>query len=244
MLILAALAVAMADNLARPVMRLVQAVNNMSSGKLDTRVSITSSGELGVLENGFNQMAARIEEVHLSMQSRIEEATAQLAFQARHDALTGLLNRREFEHRLAKALASVQAGDNEFAVLFLDLDRFKQVNDTCGYLAGDELLRQMALLFQGRLREEDTLARLGGDEFSIILANCSGPAPARWPRTSAALRPPIASSGRTRCSPSAPASASRPSIARCATSTKSSRPAMRPATAPRKAAATGSASRK
>lgn len=174
MLILAALAVAMADNLARPVMRLVQAVNNMSSGKLDTRVSITSSGELGVLENGFNQMAARIEEVHLSMQSRIEEATAQLAFQARHDALTGLLNRREFEHRLAKALASVQAGDNEFAVLFLDLDRFKQVNDTCGYLAGDELLRQMALLFQGRLREEDTLARLGGDEFSIILANCSG----------------------------------------------------------------------
>lgn len=174
MLVLAALAIAMADNLARPVMRLVQAVNGMSSGKLDTRVPTSSSGELGVLENGFNEMASRMEEVHLSMQSRIEEATAQLAFQARHDALTGLLNRREFEHRLEKALASVQAGDDEFAVLFLDLDRFKQVNDTCGYLAGDELLRQMALLFQGRLREEDTLARLGGDEFSIILANCGG----------------------------------------------------------------------
>ena len=175
MLVLAALAIAMADNLARPVMRLVQAVNGMSSGKLDTRVPTSSSGELGVLENGFNEMASRMEEVHLSMQSRIEEATAQLAFQARHDALTGLLNRREFEHRLEKALASVQAGDDEFAVLFLDLDRFKQVNDTCGYLAGDELLRQMALLFQGRLRDDDTLARLGGDEFSIILSNCSGP---------------------------------------------------------------------
>ncbi|MBF1164392.1 MAG: diguanylate cyclase, partial [Dechloromonas agitata] len=174
LLILAALAIAMADNLVRPVMRLAQAVNSMSSGKLDTRVTASSSGEIGILESGFNQMAARIEEVHLSMQSRIEEATAQLAFQARHDALTGLLNRREFEHRLEKALASVQAGDNEFAVLFIDLDRFKQVNDTCGYLAGDELLRQMALLFQGRLREEDTLARLGGDEFSIMLANCSG----------------------------------------------------------------------
>ena len=174
MLVLAALAIAMADNLARPVMRLVQAVNGMSSGKLETRVQATSSGELGVLENGFNQMASRIEEVHLSMQARIEEATAQLAFQARHDALTGLLNRREFEHRLEKALASVQAGDDEFTVIFLDLDRFKTVNDTCGYLAGDELLRQIALLFQGRLREDDTLARLGGDEFSIILPSCSG----------------------------------------------------------------------
>jgi diguanylate cyclase (GGDEF)-like protein len=175
LLILAALAIAMADNLARPVMRLVQAIHGMSSGRLDTRVPANSSGEIGILENGFNEMAAHIEEVHFSMQSRIEEATAQLAFQARHDALTGLLNRREFEHRLEKALASVQAGGEEFAVLFLDLDRFKQVNDNCGYLAGDELLRQMALLFQGRLREDDTLARLGGDEFSIMLANCSGP---------------------------------------------------------------------
>ncbi len=175
LLLLAALAIAMADNLARPVMRLVKAIDGMSSGRLDVRVPATSSGELGILESGFNEMATHIEEVHLSMQSRIEEATAQLAFQARHDALTGLLNRREFEHRLEKALAGVQAGGDEFVVLFIDLDRFKQVNDNCGYLAGDELLRQMALLFQGRLRDEDTLARLGGDEFSIMLASCSGP---------------------------------------------------------------------
>lgn len=175
LMMLAALAIAMADNLAQPVMRLVQAIHNMSSGHLDARVPATSSGELGVLEKGFNEMATHIEEVHLSMQSRIEEATAQLAFQARHDALTGLLNRREFEHRLEKALAAVQAGSEEFSVLFLDLDRFKQVNDNCGYLAGDELLRQMAMLFQGRLRDEDTLARLGGDEFAIMLAGCTGP---------------------------------------------------------------------
>lgn len=174
LLLLAGLAITIADNLSQPVQRLVKAVRDMSSGQLDTRVPITSSGEIGVLENGFNEMAARVEEVHHSMQARIEEATTQLAFQARHDALTGLLNRREFEHRLGKALASVQTGGEEFAVLFLDLDRFKQVNDTCGYLAGDELLRQFALLFQGRLRDEDTLARLGGDEFCIMLANCSG----------------------------------------------------------------------
>ena len=173
MIVLAILAIAMADNLARPVMRLVRAVRDMSSGNLNIRVPAMTSGEIGVLEQGFNEMAQHIEEAHQSMQARIEEATAQLAFQARHDALTGLINRREFEHRLEKALTGVQAGGDECCILFIDLDRFKPVNDTCGHLAGDELLRQIAQLFQGRLREEDTLGRLGGDEFGIILANCS-----------------------------------------------------------------------
>lgn len=173
LLVLAILAVLMADTLVKPMMRLVGAVRDMSAGHFETRVKAVSSGELGILEHGFNEMAEHIEEVQRSMQSRIEEATSQLAFQARHDALTGLLNRREFEHRLTNALNCVQAGGDEFSVLFIDLDRFKPVNDACGHLAGDELLRQISLLFQGRLREEDTLARLGGDEFGIILANCS-----------------------------------------------------------------------
>ena len=174
LLLLAGLAIAMADNLAKPVLRLVRAIGNMSAGRFEIRVPTTTSGEIGVLEHGFNEMAAHLEEMHRSMQVRIEEATAQLAFQARHDPLTGLINRREFEHRLNKAVAAVQAGGEEFTVLFLDLDRFKQVNDSCGYLAGDDLLRQMAQLFAGRLREQDTLARLGGDEFAIILHNCTG----------------------------------------------------------------------
>ena len=174
LVLLAALAIAIADNLAKPVMRLVGAVREMSSGRLDSRVPHLSSGEIGILEQGFNDMASHIEEAHQSLQSRIEEATAELAFQARHDALTGLINRREFEHRLEMMLVNVQAGSDDCSVLFIDLDRFKPVNDTCGHLAGDELLRQISQLFQGRLREEDTLARLGGDEFGIILANCSG----------------------------------------------------------------------
>jgi len=173
LLALAGLAVAMADNLARPVMRLVEAIRRMSGGDLEARVPVASSGEIGILERGFNEMADHIQEVHRSMQHRIEEATAQLAFQARHDPLTGLLNRREFEHRLEKSLLGVQAGGDEFSLLFIDLDRFKPVNDSCGHLAGDELLRQISQLFLGRLREEDTLARLGGDEFGIILNNCS-----------------------------------------------------------------------
>lgn len=168
------LATSIADNLASPILRLVRAVRSMSRGELDTRVTHDSSGEIGELESGFNEMAHHIEAAHQSMQERIEEATAQLAFQARHDALTGLLNRREFETRLHKTLETIQTGGEEAAFLFIDLDRFKPVNDSCGHLAGDELLRQIAQLLQGRLREGDTLARLGGDEFGILLANCSG----------------------------------------------------------------------
>lgn len=170
--LMAALAVTLADSLARPLQRLARAVQRMSGGQFDTRVVACSNGELRVLEDGFNEMAEHIEEVHRSMQTRIEEATAQLAFQARHDALTGLINRREFEFRLERALQGLHAGGDEFCMLYIDLDRFKPVNDACGHLAGDELLRQIALLFQGRLRAEDTLGRLGGDEFGVILQNC------------------------------------------------------------------------
>jgi diguanylate cyclase (GGDEF)-like protein len=172
MVLIVLLSSAMANHLAKPLMRLVIAVRSMSTGRLDVRVPAVSEGEFGELEKGFNEMAGHIEEVHSSMQQRIEEATAQLAFQARHDALTGLLNRREFEQRLEKALISVQSGGEECSVLFIDLDRFKPVNDNCGHLAGDELLRQISQLFQSRLREEDTFARLGGDEFGVLLINC------------------------------------------------------------------------
>jgi diguanylate cyclase (GGDEF)-like protein/PAS domain S-box-containing protein len=98
---------------------------------------------------------------------------AQLSHQARHDALTGLANRREFELRLGRALGSAAELDRRHAILYLDLDRFKEVNDVCGHAAGDELLREISLLLQRRLREGDTLARLGGDEFGVLLENCA-----------------------------------------------------------------------
>ena len=103
LLLLAAIAIAIAESAAHPVKRLVAAVSAMSNGQFDTRVKADSSGEFGFLERGFNEMATHIEDVHHSMQERIEEATSLLAFQARHDSLTGLLNRREFEQRLEKA---------------------------------------------------------------------------------------------------------------------------------------------
>ena len=104
--------------------------------------------------------------------TRERRRAAQLSFQARHDALTGLVNRQEFEHRLGQSLASAFEFHRHHAVLYLDLDRFKEVNDTCGHAAGDALLREISVLFQGKLRERDTLARLGGDEFGVLLENC------------------------------------------------------------------------
>lgn len=98
---------------------------------------------------------------------------ANLSWQATHDALTGLANRREFEFRLEQVLhPAAQQYGGRHALMFLDLDQFKLVNDTCGHAAGDELLRHICALLQSDLREGDTLARLGGDEFGILLENC------------------------------------------------------------------------
>ncbi|MEM9008307.1 MAG: EAL domain-containing protein, partial [Cyanobacteria bacterium P01_F01_bin.86] len=98
----------------------------------------------------------------------------QLSWQACHDPLTGLVNRRQFEQALIQALTSVRMDDRqEHVMCYLDLDQFKIVNDTSGHLAGDELLRQVALLLKSRVRGSDCLARLGGDEFGILLQGCS-----------------------------------------------------------------------
>jgi len=96
----------------------------------------------------------------------------QLAHQATHDALTGLVNRPEFERRLAALIPSA-GSRTPHALLYLDLDQFKVVNDTCGHAAGDDLLRQVAALMRTKLRAGDTLARLGGDEFGVLLGHCS-----------------------------------------------------------------------
>lgn len=98
--------------------------------------------------------------------------TCQLSYQASHDVLTGLFNRLEFEQRLNDLLASVVSDPQEHALFYLDLDQFKIVNDTCGHIAGDALLRQISVALQGGIRKEDTLARLGGDEFGVLLKNC------------------------------------------------------------------------
>ena len=98
---------------------------------------------------------------------------AQMTYHATHDSLTGLINRREFEKRVNQALDYTRHRDKRYALCYLDLDNFKVVNDTCGHVAGDELLKQLTLTLRVALREGDTLSRIGGDEFGILFNGCS-----------------------------------------------------------------------
>ncbi|HEX7374831.1 MAG TPA: EAL domain-containing protein [Steroidobacteraceae bacterium] len=100
------------------------------------------------------------------------ELSQQLSYDASHDPLTNLVNRREFELKLQRALDLTQATGSAHAVCYMDLDRFKTVNDTCGHVAGDELLRQLGQVLQQKVRSADIVARLGGDEFAVLLHNC------------------------------------------------------------------------
>ena len=104
--------------------------------------------------------------------SHERKLSRQLSYQASHDMLTGLLNRRMFEELLEDLLLNIKVENRHHAFCYLDLDQFKIVNDTCGHVAGDELLRQLAELLKTCIREGDVLARLGGDEFGLLLENC------------------------------------------------------------------------
>lgn len=104
--------------------------------------------------------------------SSTRKLASQLAYQARHDALTGLVNRTECERRLQQAVDSAINEGRHHVLCYMDLDQFKVVNDTCGHIAGDELLRQVTVALKARVRDSDTLARLGGDEFGVLLENC------------------------------------------------------------------------
>ena len=99
--------------------------------------------------------------------------TDKIAYQASHDALTDLVNRTEFENFLKKAVEYTKITKEEHALCYLDLDQFKVVNDTCGHIAGDELLRQLSTLLKNNMRQYDILARLGGDEFGILIHDCT-----------------------------------------------------------------------
>jgi diguanylate cyclase (GGDEF)-like protein/PAS domain S-box-containing protein len=105
--------------------------------------------------------------------TKTRQLSEKLSYQASHDALTNLINRGEFERRLSRLIETVSKNNSQHALCYIDLDQFKVINDTCGHVAGDELLRQLGILMQGVVRKRDTLARLGGDEFGILMEHCS-----------------------------------------------------------------------
>ena len=105
--------------------------------------------------------------------TEMRQLSEQLSYQASHDSLTSLVNRGEFENRLQHLITRAREDAGEHALCYLDLDQFKVVNDTCGHIAGDELLRQLGGVLHQSIRKSDTLARLGGDEFAVLMENCT-----------------------------------------------------------------------
>jgi diguanylate cyclase (GGDEF)-like protein/PAS domain S-box-containing protein len=123
------------------------------------------------IRDGAGQVSGGVLVFHDVTESR--ELNRRLSYHASHDLLTGLVNRREFESRVERALKSAKARESSYALCYLDIDQFKIINDTCGHSAGDVLLGQVGALLKSKVRWRDTLARLGGDEFGILLEACS-----------------------------------------------------------------------
>ncbi|NHZ93017.1 EAL domain-containing protein [Massilia sp. CCM 8733] len=134
-----------------------------------TRFAVENAVAPVILDNG--ELIGAVLIMHDVTESK--RLLRRLGFEASHDALTGLVNRREFELRLQRAIERAQhPGGACAALLYMDLDQFKVVNDTCGHQAGDDLLKRLAGTYSEHVRERDTLARIGGDEFALIIEHC------------------------------------------------------------------------
>lgn len=147
-----------------PLRTLEEGANRLGAGDLAYRVEVEGEDELQQLAGAFNSMAEQLQKSQLTL----EEMSAR-------DGLTGLYNHKEFLRRLEIEIERHQRYGRPFSVLMLDLDYFKQVNDTHGHQAGDEVLRAVGAIFQAEVRPTDQVARYGGEEFAIILAETSGP---------------------------------------------------------------------
>ncbi|MEK6750148.1 MAG: EAL domain-containing protein [Pseudomonadota bacterium] len=178
----------------RPTALLMSGAQRVAKGDLSSVIPVTSSDELGLLAQSFNEMVSdlqhsdkervaaivELQELNRTLEMRVEERThaievvnRQLEKLALYDALTGLPNRSLIGDRLDFALKTSQHDNVPFSVMIMDLDRFKEVNDTLGHDAGDELLKEVGRRLTVHLHRNDTIGRLGGDEFAIILPNIS-----------------------------------------------------------------------
>jgi diguanylate cyclase (GGDEF)-like protein/PAS domain S-box-containing protein len=132
-----------------------------------TRISV--EGSVAPVQGTSNRIAGAL--ILLQDVTRLRMITDSLAHEARHDVLTGLVNRREFQARLEVAFEGSRKRNEKHALCYLDLDQFKVINDSCGHAAGDQLLRKVTELFKSLLPADETLARLGGDEFGLLIQN-------------------------------------------------------------------------
>ena len=174
-LLIIALLIAMNFLMVRPLKQLMGAVREIGDGNLAPKIALSTRDELGQLALSFQEMAGNLEKSRI----RIER----LAY---HDSLTGLPNRFQAHETLRHMISLARRENGKMAVLFLDLDNFKRINDTLGHQVGDQLLKEMAIRLTSALREEDfihqeiprntpdVLARLGGDEFVVLLPKVNG----------------------------------------------------------------------
>ncbi|MDP1651509.1 MAG: diguanylate cyclase, partial [Rhodocyclaceae bacterium] len=159
------LAALLALTMVRPLRQIVEAVTRFAADRSGGRLPLGRNDEIGVLARSIDHMQTQIRDQLESLHAQQDE----LDHLASHDSLTGLPNRRLFLDRLDRALARARRQHTPLALLFIDLDNFKDINDTHGHAAGDTVLRTVAQRLQRLLRGADTVARLGGDEFVILV---------------------------------------------------------------------------
>ncbi len=157
-------AIFFARGVTSPLRRLAEAAQRIGSGDYSTPVEIPQDDEMGQLAAAFNRMGTEI--------SAREE---QIRYQGSHDSLTGLPNRRLFLDHLALWIASAKRRDTLVGMVMMDLDRFKEINDTLGHSLGDDLLVEIGRRLRQTIRESDTVARLGGDEFAVMFESAAAP---------------------------------------------------------------------
>lgn len=167
----------------RPLAQMIAAAHKLMHGDFSAPLPAPGRGEIGELSHTFDDMRGAIKRHHIDMNAELKTrqqeadelkaAKQQAEFDAKHDPLTGMINRREFHLRLAAGLHDIQRhSEQKHVLMFIDLDHFKAVNDTCGHAAGDELLKVVASIMRKQIRERDELGRMGGDEFAILLHGC------------------------------------------------------------------------
>lgn len=189
------LATLLAAAIIRPLNQMLASVQGFSSGRGRGPLPIARRDELGVLARSIDALQREVDAQMASLQEKQRE----LDHLAGHDSLTGLPNRRLFMDRLEHALAHARRSGLGVGLLFIDLDRFKEINDRFGHAAGDQVLRTTAARMAAVVRETDTLARLGGDEFVILIDAVPGPEIANLIATKliAALAQPMAIGGES-----------------------------------------------
>jgi diguanylate cyclase (GGDEF)-like protein len=175
-LLMAAVAFQMGRSIVVPLKRLIRAADRIASGDLEVRLSATRNDELGHLTEVFDQMAERLRRNHAEIMAANEAMQQQnqvLATLSITDSLTGLYNRSKLDSILTDELARFKRTQRQFALLMLDIDHFKTLNDSYGHITGDEILVAVARILLQSIRSIDYAARYGGDEFIIVLVETS-----------------------------------------------------------------------